>query len=213
MLKIRSEHWWQSSGMFEKNGLDQEWLEVSNDLETRSRQPTCRSHKCYVENHVDGSTCSFRYYLSHVENYCPPLEPLNTSETFAQMNLSSRRLQQILEVVPVYMKTRINRLWGKWKEGGHEVMEKYGDAMSRRRKLNVSDWSKRALLHWTWNSNFFQVLVFIGFLANEKQLKLAKKSEHGGPLGELLQWSDLLATLSIIGHHLEVSTDKDTLLR
>lgn len=40
---------------------------------------------------------------------------------------------------------------------------------------------------------------------------MAKKSDHGGPLGELLQWSDLLATLSVIGHHLEVSTNKNTL--
>ena len=72
-------------------------------------------------------------------------------------------------------------------------MEKYSDSMNNRKKLNV--------------------LVFVGFLANEKTLKLAKKSDHGGPLGELLQWSDLLATLSIIGHHLEVSTDKDSLRR
>uniref|UniRef100_A0A8R1DGG6 alpha-1,6-mannosyl-glycoprotein 6-beta-N-acetylglucosaminyltransferase n=1 Tax=Caenorhabditis japonica TaxID=281687 RepID=A0A8R1DGG6_CAEJA len=147
-----------------------------------------KTHKCYSENRVDGSECSFRYYLSQVETYCPPIENLNKQWVFAKMSPSIRRLLPILEIVPPYMKTRITRLWQKWKNGAHEVFEKYEKAISERRKLNV--------------------LVFIGFLANEQKLKMAKTSDHGGPLGELLQWSDLLASLSIIGHHLEVSTDK-----
>ncbi|KAF1771011.1 hypothetical protein GCK72_002835 [Caenorhabditis remanei] len=150
-----------------------------------------KTHHCYAENYVDGSECSFRYYLSQVESYCPLIEKNTHKKSLAKISPSIRRLLPIFDTIPNYMKTRINRLWKKWKEGAHEVMEKYSDSMNNRKKLNV--------------------LVFVGFLANEKTLKLAKKSDHGGPLGELLQWSDLLATLSIIGHHLEVSTDKDSL--
>uniref|UniRef100_A0A1I7TD32 alpha-1,6-mannosyl-glycoprotein 6-beta-N-acetylglucosaminyltransferase n=1 Tax=Caenorhabditis tropicalis TaxID=1561998 RepID=A0A1I7TD32_9PELO len=151
-----------------------------------------KTHSCYSENHIDGTNCSFRYYLSQVENYCPMMgENTKQMKSLAKMSPSIRRLLPIFDGIPHYMKTRINRLWKKWKEGAHEVMEKYSESMTNRKKLNV--------------------LVFIGFLANEQKLKLAKKSDHGGPLGELLQWSDLLATLSIIGHHLEVSTDKSSL--
>ncbi|CAO4362118.1 unnamed protein product [Caenorhabditis nigoni] len=150
-----------------------------------------KTHQCYADNYIDGSECSFRYYLSQVENYCPPMTETIRRNGLAKMSPSIRRLLTIFDGIPVYMKTRINRLWKKWKEGAHEVMEKYEATMTNRKKLNV--------------------LVFIGFLANEQKLKLAKKSDHGGPLGELLQWSDLLASLSIIGHHLEVATDKDSL--
>lgn len=150
-----------------------------------------KTHQCYADNQIDGSECSFRYYLSQIENYCPPMEETIQRKGLAKMSPSIRRLLSIFDGIPHYMKTRINRLWKKWKEGSHEVMEKYPKSMTNRRKLNV--------------------LVFIGFLANEQKLKLAKKSDHGGPLGELLQWSDLLASLSIIGHHLELSTDKESL--
>ncbi|KJH46043.1 hypothetical protein DICVIV_07893 [Dictyocaulus viviparus] len=37
-------------------------------------------------------------------------------------------------------------------------------------------------------------------------------SNSGGPLGELLQWSDLIACLFLLGHKLYISTNKATLL-
>lgn len=56
-----------------------------------------------------------------------------------QISPSIRRLLPIFESIPHYMKTRINRLWKKWKEGAHEVMQKYPKSMIERRKLNVRD--------------------------------------------------------------------------
>ncbi|CAB3408837.1 unnamed protein product [Caenorhabditis bovis] len=53
---------------------------------------------------------------------------------------------------------------------------------------------------------YIQILVFIGFLAHERTLKFAKYSKKGGPLGELLQWSDLIASLHILGHNVTVAT-------
>ncbi|EGT41054.1 hypothetical protein CAEBREN_32321 [Caenorhabditis brenneri] len=137
-------------------------------------------------------TAHFDIILSQVESFCPLMEEeTEMKHSLAKMSSSIRRLLPIFDGIPHYMKQRINRLWKKWKEGAHEVITKYPETMTQRKKLNV--------------------LVFIGFLANEQKLNFAKKSDHGGPLGELLQWSDLLATLSIIGHHLEVSTDKESL--
>ena len=51
-----------------------------------------------------------------------------------------------------------------------------------------------------------QILVFIGLLmdAPENQTKLTD---------ELLQWSDLLASLYVLGHDINVKTDRVELLR
>lgn len=35
----------------------------------------------------------------------------------------------------------------------------------------------------------------------------AENADHGGPLGELVQWSDLIASLFALGHNLEFSTE------
>lgn len=51
----------------------------------------------------------------------------------------------------------------------------------------------------------FQVLIHIGLLANEGQLHFAEEAGKGGPLGELVQWSDLISSLYILGHDITVT--------
>lgn len=46
----------------------------------------------------------------------------------------------------------------------------------------------------------------------ESKLNFATKSKAGGPLGELVQWSDLIAVLHLLGHNLYLTTDKQALL-
>lgn len=52
-----------------------------------------------------------------------------------------------------------------------------------------------------------QILVHIGALSDKSGFKLAENADHGGPLGELVQWSDLIATLHILGHRISFSTE------
>lgn len=54
---------------------------------------------------------------------------------------------------------------------------------------------------------FTQILVHIGALSDKSGFKLAENADHGGPLGELVQWSDLIATLHILGHSISFSTE------
>lgn len=56
-------------------------------------------------------------------------------------------------------------------------------------------------------ANFFQILIHIGVLANEDRLHFAKEASKGGPLGELVQWSDIIASLYILGHDITVTAD------
>lgn len=53
----------------------------------------------------------------------------------------------------------------------------------------------------------FQILIHIGLLANEGQMHFAEEANKGGPLGELVQWSDLISSLYILGHDVTVTAN------
>ena len=57
----------------------------------------------------------------------------------------------------------------------------------------------------------FQVLLHIGALTDKAGFKFAENADHGGPLGELVQWSDLIASLHLLGHKMEFSTEMEQL--
>jgi len=54
-----------------------------------------------------------------------------------------------------------------------------------------------------------QILIHIGALTDKAGCKFAENADHGGPLGELVQWSDLIASLYLLGHKLDFSTEVD----
>ena len=65
-------------------------------------------------------------------------------------------------------------------------------------------------------NNFFislQILMHMGFLTKETNLKMSEKAGRGGPLGELVQWSDTIAALHLLGHKLHISTEQSNVLR
>ncbi|PAV90927.1 hypothetical protein WR25_06740 isoform A [Diploscapter pachys] len=163
-----------------------------------------KMHQCYQDYGADNTVCSHREYLSKIEKFCPPMK-LHKSKfsvtkvkklppDYAQMNRNMTDLFSKMSDVPrnyIYHKKRIERMWSQWSKAAATNWEKHPGAMSGRRKQNI--------------------LVHMGFLAKESKLNFAEKSKEGGPLGELLQWSDLIASLHILGHQLYISTDKGTL--
>ena len=58
---------------------------------------------------------------------------------------------------------------------------------------------------------FFQILVFLGSFADVPTFFYAASS--GGPLGELVQWTDLIASIYLLGHNLTVSAAKKNIPR
>lgn len=50
-----------------------------------------------------------------------------------------------------------------------------------------------------------QILVHLGLLTKESGFKIAENAFSGGPLGELVQWSDLITTLYLLGHDVRIS--------
>jgi hypothetical protein len=50
-----------------------------------------------------------------------------------------------------------------------------------------------------------QILVHLGLLTKESGFKIAETAFSGGPLGELVQWSDLITSLYLLGHDIRIS--------
>uniref|UniRef100_A0A914V0S6 alpha-1,6-mannosyl-glycoprotein 6-beta-N-acetylglucosaminyltransferase n=1 Tax=Plectus sambesii TaxID=2011161 RepID=A0A914V0S6_9BILA len=89
-----------------------------------------------------------------------------------------------------WIKSRITRMWPKWESAFDAVVAKQNWTLQNRPKLRI-------LLH-------------MGFLTKESGFKFSEKSASGGPLGELVQWSDLITSLFILGHQLTISTEIKT---
>lgn len=47
--------------------------------------------------------------------------------------------------------------------------------------------------------------MHLGLLTKESGFKIAENAFSGGPLGELVQWSDLITTLYLLGHDVRIS--------
>ena len=55
------------------------------------------------------------------------------------------------------------------------------------------------------------MLIHIGALSDKAGFQFAENADHGGPLGELVQWSDLIASLYLLGHNIDFSSEVDQL--
>lgn len=58
-----------------------------------------------------------------------------------------------------------------------------------------------------------QILVHIGFLTEESGDVFSPRVLKGGPLGEMVQWADILAALFMLGHSLRVTVSLKELQR
>lgn len=161
-----------------------------------------RSDPCYAHRGVDGSICSILIYLSEVEHHCPKLSFRRAVPTPEQLNVRYAALQSdigglfaLMKDNPVnfeWIKGRLRRLWPSWVAAYERLFAKQGWTLEKRVR-------KRVLLH-------------LGLLTKETGLKFGEKSLKGGPLGELIQWSDLMASLYILGHEIIISSEIRTFL-
>ena len=58
-----------------------------------------------------------------------------------------------------------------------------------------------------------QILIHIGFLTEESGDVFSPRVLKGGPLGEMVQWADILAALFLLGHSLRVTVSLKELQR
>uniref|UniRef100_A0A672P0D2 alpha-1,6-mannosyl-glycoprotein 6-beta-N-acetylglucosaminyltransferase n=1 Tax=Sinocyclocheilus grahami TaxID=75366 RepID=A0A672P0D2_SINGR len=151
-----------------------------------------RSDPCYGNYGVDGSTCSSFIYLSEVENWCPrlPWRIKNNADeadrkTQTEIRTSFDELYRVMSWREEFrwMMLRIKRMEEPW----------VGAIRSLATKQNLHNRKRK------------KILVHLGLLTKESGFKIAENAFSGGPLGELVQWSDLITTLYLLGHDIRIS--------
>uniref|UniRef100_A0A8D2IS38 alpha-1,6-mannosyl-glycoprotein 6-beta-N-acetylglucosaminyltransferase n=1 Tax=Varanus komodoensis TaxID=61221 RepID=A0A8D2IS38_VARKO len=154
------------------------------------------SDPCYAFFGVDGTECSFLIYLSEVEWFCPVLSWRNqtaaTPSTKSPPRVQAafqRDFSYLLELIGsgkeslIFMKKRIRHLATQWLRASHKLEQKL-EGKQRDQK---------------------QILIHIGFLTEESGDVFSPRVLKGGPLGEMVQWADILAVLFILGHSLKIT--------
>ncbi|XP_009859453.2 alpha-1,6-mannosylglycoprotein 6-beta-N-acetylglucosaminyltransferase A-like [Ciona intestinalis] len=160
-----------------------------------------KSDQCYAEWGVDGSDCTIYHYLSEVEHWCPLVDKTNT--TSAEQIKTSKPTQPLVfnqnftdlyailgrDAQYKWIKMRMRRMERSWLEAVSSLNEKF----------NAGNWKQK------------KVLLVLGLLAKETGFKIADNAFKGGPLGELVQWSDLITALYVLGHDIKVTNSMEQL--
>ncbi|KRX23238.1 Alpha-1,6-mannosylglycoprotein 6-beta-N-acetylglucosaminyltransferase A, partial [Trichinella nelsoni] len=199
--------------MRQQNALDQDWILYLDKLSILNKDwkllyPSCsekimwmennwQKYSCYGQLGVDETRCSIFTYLSRLERQCPliwrqqvqlagddirPLLLPNISHLHASMYDNAQNYK--------WMKQRMTSTWSDWSE--------------------AYSWLKRNRRHLLPKKQL-TILVHMGFLTNASGFKFGESAFTGGPLGELVQWSDLITTLHFFGHRLLISSESSTL--
>ncbi|XP_056895505.1 alpha-1,6-mannosylglycoprotein 6-beta-N-acetylglucosaminyltransferase A-like isoform X2 [Takifugu flavidus] len=149
------------------------------------------SDPCYIINGVNGSLCSILIYLSEIETWCPRLpgrviptassQRTEAGQAVIRENLQGLSSKLANRIQYKWINQRIFSMEDIWVKAGRSLSAKH-DLKGRKAK---------------------QILVHPGAVTDE--IGIARSAFNGGPLGELVQWSDLVSTLHILGHHLHLS--------
>ncbi|KAM9837962.1 alpha-1,6-mannosylglycoprotein 6-beta-N-acetylglucosaminyltransferase B-like [Aulostomus maculatus] len=160
-----------------------------------------QSDPCYAFYGVDGTTCSILTYLSQTEDFCPPHLGKNQSTPpwhqtpppytkKAEIRATLRPLYEVIgnnsSAAIRFIWSRVERMSERWIQAG----------------VTLKQSSNRTVLPQ------MKVLLYPGALAGNVGQRFEAMVERGGPLGELVQWADLSACLTILGHNLTFSTSQ-----
>ncbi|XP_066929864.1 alpha-1,6-mannosylglycoprotein 6-beta-N-acetylglucosaminyltransferase A-like [Clytia hemisphaerica] len=162
------------------------------------------SDPCYQALGVNGTICSFIVYLSEIERWCPLFPGHNYRELAKKSGDGAlaikpeikehTKLKSLLDILQVggekkkfdWMSSRITRLWPTWVEAQTNL----------NKKVDLQSYEKK------------KILIYIGLLADEANYHFGDMATKGGPLGELVQWSDIISSLYLLGHDLTVVLNK-----
>ncbi|KAM6897489.1 alpha-1,6-mannosylglycoprotein 6-beta-N-acetylglucosaminyltransferase B-like [Xenentodon cancila] len=165
-----------------------------------------QSDPCYAFYGVDGTTCSILTYLSQIEGFCPGLPGQNPSalpwhhkpQSYTVKTDIRETLNPLYDVISnssslavKFIRSRVERMSQQWIEAGL--------------RLKQSDRNT--------GSTQMKVLLYPGALAGSVGQQFEMMVERGGPLGELVQWADLSACLTVLGHNLTFSSSQHQLHR
>ncbi|CAH8459593.1 unnamed protein product [Schistosoma turkestanicum] len=185
-----------------------------------------KNHSCFAEFGVNGSEFSFIRYLSEVENLCPIMDDrkLVKRSKIAQITREFEGLHDILpssvqhSASHSFMHARLKRMWPDWLAGIQHyingVNTSWPDSQDPCKHCSSDDVTCFTLCHSTkltgqpflFGRPRLNILVHLEFLSNGVGGNYFETvTSKGGPLGELVQWTDLIGALYILGHTLTIT--------
>ncbi|XP_028404637.1 alpha-1,6-mannosylglycoprotein 6-beta-N-acetylglucosaminyltransferase A-like [Dendronephthya gigantea] len=156
-----------------------------------------------MENNIRADdTCSILIYLSEVEHWCPRLPWRKASST--SKNILLDRIDRKINI-----RTNVDGLITKWfNDSNYQWMKNRITSMKKNWAtaiLNLNQ--KRQLTKRTKK----RILVYLGAFSIVPII--LERAFSGGALGELVQWSDIITSLYLLGHDVTVVKYKDEFLR
>uniref|UniRef100_A0A3P8PE75 alpha-1,6-mannosyl-glycoprotein 6-beta-N-acetylglucosaminyltransferase n=1 Tax=Astatotilapia calliptera TaxID=8154 RepID=A0A3P8PE75_ASTCA len=136
---------------------------------------------------VDGTTCSVLTYLSQTEDFCPPRDGRNHSSL--PWHQKPQAISNNSSPAMKFIRSRVEKMSERWIQAGLRMKESSNNTVSTQ----------------------MRVLLYPGALSGSVGQRFEAMVERGGPLGELVQWADLSACLTILGHNLIFSTSQHQL--
>eukprot|EP00794_Sanderia_malayensis_P019254 gene19254-21182_t len=142
--------------------------------------------KCYKDVHkLDGTDCSLLAYLQEVEPFCSKniesAARISRPEHQQELRNDLQGLLSLLEHKDYRkMKERIVGLWPDWVDAKETLKTENSIKLGKRKKI----------------------LVYLGAFSFQRWLMLEQ-----GIMGELVQWTDLITSLHILGHDVKVILD------
>ncbi|XP_046542925.1 alpha-1,6-mannosylglycoprotein 6-beta-N-acetylglucosaminyltransferase A-like isoform X1 [Haliotis rubra] len=210
-LKLEEKH---KSGISARDLINGRSINCKLTDEDKAQFPHCegkmmwmskmwKSDPCYATYGVDGSDCSYVMYLSEVEGWCPKkawggsmkLKLKEAAPLYANITSNLEDLMVLLRDPNerqgyAWIRMRITRMWDKWSSAIHRLAAKQNLVHRKKKKI----------------------LVHLGLLSKQSGWKFAEMQFKGGPLGELVQWSDLITTLFLLGHDLTITSEVEQLV-
>lgn len=157
---------------------------------------------CYVDRHGinPADDCTLLQFFSEVEAWCPILPwrrhlypytagrhkigPPNVRDDLKEL------MHKMSDSKYQWMRERITRLWPDWKKAA-QALNQEKPAFRNRQVKNVFVYMGAYVQHEEWLGNAYK----------------------GWPLGEMLQWSDLIASLYVLGHNVTISAERKVMNR
>lgn len=150
-----------------------------------------KNNPCFEITHkIDGSKCSIIRYFQSVEKYCAGPKELYKTKTYKVADFN-HNINDLLELLSdekyKWIRGRVSFLWSTWMNG-----------VTKFKRQRLRFYRKK-------------VLVYLGsFFSLPRFLDVAGK---GGPLGEIVQWTDLITALYILDYDVIISKDLHELSR
>ncbi|XP_072880712.1 alpha-1,6-mannosylglycoprotein 6-beta-N-acetylglucosaminyltransferase A-like isoform X2 [Hemitrygon akajei] len=135
-----------------------------------------------------------------VENFCPMLPERIKNVAAANALKPKAKMLSSLDGLLTTLAEREELLWIKLRI--ERMNEKWITAVKAlTKKYNLQNRPQK------------KILLHLGLLTKESGFKIAENVFKGGPLGELVQWGDLITSVYLLGHNITISTSIDQLKR